>query len=707
MLHRFPELHSLHPQQIRQQYGGKALGLYEAYKIGLPVPSTWLLSTKDYQTFTESHPDLGTTDWLKTAKAYLKKTLGPSLAGLPDQKYAVRSSCEAEDSANHSFAGVFETELNIPLKDLPEAIASVWSSTMKERALSYQERATPMGVILQPMLEAKFTGICFSKHPSPASLFENGDIVIEFAPASGEAVVGGEITPLRISGNPETLSSTSEMSWVSELLLAVLALKKAYHKEVDIEFGVDANEGFWLLQQRPISKTIPSDTIDLSAYKRMYKRALLCLDIEILIEGCSLFLAPYLEIPLNLERWMIMTTDKEEIQELWVDELINEAILGAVKEKIEHDRGYLARIADRYAHRFEQLTQTNLSPYLERGVPLKQRLFRWFEFITPFGAHYYVPMFMIDALYSLLLREMERIDPENAEKDLFEMARSGISSLSDLLFRELRAPHLTLDRCKKLAEKYGFLKCRQVFEDPYTPQELMSLAKELPPAKEDVPFIEEKYFRDAHVERWFDALKEWMRIRNQEMEYLIHAFLKARPLQLETCNELGIDLEKFWRSRKDLLLAALSDLHKREALHQFPVAGLTIARSRGRTLISPEISILSPFEERTTDLRGRTVFGKGSMEAVVKVAFKPQDIETIAESPAVLVTGMTTPDFIPGIRKSFAALITDEGGILCHAAIVAREIPIPCIVGTGLATSLLKDGMRVRIDFDRGEIEIL
>ena len=96
------------------------------------------------------------------------------------------------------------------------------------------------------------------------------------------------------------------------------------------------------------------------------------------------------------------------------------------------------------------------------------------------------------------------------------------------------------------------------------------------------------------------------------------------------------------------------------------------------------------------------------MKAVVKIAFKPQDLEgRKEEQPAVLVTGMTTPDFIPAIRRSFAAMITDEGGILCHAAIVAREIPIPCIVGTGLATSVLKNGMRVRIDFDRAEIEIL
>ena len=65
---------------------------------------------------------------------------------------------------------------------------------------------------------------------------------------------------------------------------------------------------------------------------------------------------------------------------------------------------------------------------------------------------------------------------------------------------------------------------------------------------------------------------------------------------------------------------------------------------------------------------------------------------------------MTTPDFIPYLQKKFAALITDEGGILCHAAIVARENQIPCIVGTGISTEKLKNEMMVKINFDRGEI---
>lgn len=69
----------------------------------------------------------------------------------------------------------------------------------------------------------------------------------------------------------------------------------------------------------------------------------------------------------------------------------------------------------------------------------------------------------------------------------------------------------------------------------------------------------------------------------------------------------------------------------------------------------------------------------------------------------ILVTGMTRPEFMPYIKKA-SALITDVGGILCHAAITAREFKIPCVVGTVNATKILKDGQKIKVDADQGII---
>lgn len=73
------------------------------------------------------------------------------------------------------------------------------------------------------------------------------------------------------------------------------------------------------------------------------------------------------------------------------------------------------------------------------------------------------------------------------------------------------------------------------------------------------------------------------------------------------------------------------------------------------------------------------------------------------EEGEILVTRMTTPDLMPLIKMA-AAIVTDEGGMTCHAAIVARELKKPCIIGTKIATQVLKDGDEVEVDADNGII---
>jgi len=64
---------------------------------------------------------------------------------------------------------------------------------------------------------------------------------------------------------------------------------------------------------------------------------------------------------------------------------------------------------------------------------------------------------------------------------------------------------------------------------------------------------------------------------------------------------------------------------------------------------------------------------------------------------------MTSPEFLPAMKKA-KAIITDEGGVTCHAAIVSRELNIPCVIGTKVATKSLKDGDLVEVDTHQGII---
>lgn len=72
----------------------------------------------------------------------------------------------------------------------------------------------------------------------------------------------------------------------------------------------------------------------------------------------------------------------------------------------------------------------------------------------------------------------------------------------------------------------------------------------------------------------------------------------------------------------------------------------------------------------------------------------------------ILVSETTGPELMPAIRKA-GAIVTDEGGLMSHAALVSREFKIPCIVGTKIATQILKDGDLVEVDGNNGTIKIL
>jgi len=99
------------------------------------------------------------------------------------------------------------------------------------------------------------------------------------------------------------------------------------------------------------------------------------------------------------------------------------------------------------------------------------------------------------------------------------------------------------------------------------------------------------------------------------------------------------------------------------------------------------------------------IANSGEIQGITKVIPGPKDFKKMKEGN-ILVTHMTTPEFGPILKKA-AAIITDEGGITCHAAIVSRELGIPCIIGTKIATKVLKDGDFVAVEANRGVVKIL
>lgn len=100
-------------------------------------------------------------------------------------------------------------------------------------------------------------------------------------------------------------------------------------------------------------------------------------------------------------------------------------------------------------------------------------------------------------------------------------------------------------------------------------------------------------------------------------------------------------------------------------------------------------------------LKGETA-SRGSASGKVRIVLKKEDLVKVQKGD-ILVAKMTTPDYVPAMQKA-VAIITDEGGMTSHAAIVSREMGVPCIVGTEHATEVLKDSEVVTAHASRGVV---
>lgn len=113
--------------------------------------------------------------------------------------------------------------------------------------------------------------------------------------------------------------------------------------------------------------------------------------------------------------------------------------------------------------------------------------------------------------------------------------------------------------------------------------------------------------------------------------------------------------------------------------------------------------------DETANFKDNTIKGTtamtGKVTGRVKLVFEIPQLKKVQKGD-ILVTSMTVPDFLPAMKK-VAAFVTDEGGITCHAAIVAREMKKPCIIGTKIATKVLKDNDLVEVDADKGFVRII
>lgn len=257
--------------------GGKGASLGEMTNAGIPVPSGFVITTSAHKKFIKEPLPIDIGE--EILKAFDE---------LDTERVAVRSSANAEDSSQASWAGQLETYLNASKEDLIDKVRDCWNSIKSQRALEYaaqqdlSEDQLFVAVVVQKMIESKVSGVMFTANPITKDTTE---IMLEVGYGLGEFLVQGLITPDNFIIDKKTLSIKSRDIQTQDTMLifkdgkntevavpddikdkqaisdekvkelAELAIKieNHYGKPQDIEWAIDDQGKIWILQSRPIT----------------------------------------------------------------------------------------------------------------------------------------------------------------------------------------------------------------------------------------------------------------------------------------------------------------------------------------------------------------------------------------------------------------------------------------------------------------------
>ncbi|MHB8871028.1 MAG: PEP-utilizing enzyme [Candidatus Doudnabacteria bacterium] len=218
--------------------------------------------------------------------------------------------------------------------------------------------------------------------------------------------------------------------------------------------------------------------------------------------------------------------------------------------------------------------------------------------------------------------------------------------------------------------------------------------------KKEKDLVKKKKIEVVH---YFSYLKEMRDDYRRHAYYLWQPFWKeyARRINLTALQAnylLGNELVQALIKKKDFKKIILA--RQKCYAHWFKEGKLNIFTGRDAL----KIAAMAAGKQNNTVIKGSCA-SKGFVKGLVCVVYHRSEFKKF-KTGDILVTAMTHPEFLP-IMKKAKAIITDEGGITCHASIVSRELGTPCIIGTSNATRLLKDGDLVEVDANNGIVRVL
>ncbi len=587
--------------------GGKANSLIRLKENNFNVPKFFVIGSDKFKEFlSENNLNekikncIDTKDFKKIKQLILscnfnerlKSMINDNFNTLNLSKVAVRSSAEGEDGKEKSFAGQYNTYLNVKYSELYEKIKLCWCSLLEENVLAYSDLQNlyGMNVIIQEMVEADFAGVAFSVDTLSDT---NNYSVIEMVSGLGEKLVSGKKIPTKFLVRRKTHhidlkigNLDIEKDIVTKLEQIILGIEKLYGRFVDVEYAIK-NNVIYILQARPITATTPKK----KNFSLSLSRPHSILEQEVYFEGEYKGISALTENLYYFKPLFIYNKENENVN---------------------------------IYYNFDDLEEDPNMIY-----------------------------YTLNLNFENTLREYEKI-------------LSNIEYLNDIIDNRR---DIDIDNyIRKIIEIYPFISLGQLA---------------------------------GHFENITPKLKNILIEFRNNYDYIIHKALDYIKLYFEK------DMPQNYRKYIDFMqLSELRDcnypdieeLEKRIQGYIY-FENLYTTSKYDVWLQENNINILQ--EDNHLTLKGEVVFSKDVEGRVCKI-FSEKDLEKFEEGD-ILVTPMTVPKFISIIKRA-KAIVADEGGTTCHAAIIARELKIPCVVGCKNATQILKDGDIIQINGSTGKI---
>jgi phosphohistidine swiveling domain-containing protein len=372
---------------------------------------------------------------------------------------------------------------------------------------------------------------------------------------------------------------------------------------------------------------------------------------------------------------------------------------------------------------------------------LKELLEQFDEKATGMTPSLYLPFVIEPVTEDLIKEELEKIDKEisdeyflvltapiketrtgKAQKEILRLAielenKKGLfkKDTKDIKYELETFDHDIFRKIADYVEKYKWLEIRYGYGEELTVDSVIKRLKnilekdpkeQLRKIEEHRKEIEEKtkiIIKELNLgENFQDAVetaKENVYIRTYRLESYSKSCFYTKPLLKEIAKRLKTSYEGLILLTKDEILNekdVYDKIKDREKEFAIALEDGNITLYTGEDIKKVDVA---QEEIKTDEIKGYGAC-KGIVKGPVKKIGNKFDIHKIIRGD-ILVAEFTTPDFVPAMEKALA-IVTDIGGITSHTAIVSRELGIPCVIGTKIATKVLQDGDLVEVNADKG-----